>query len=65
MEHLSRRTFLELAGLTSAGLISGCGGPISIAGSDDFPVLVFSDVHFQPFIAPLPPNVPLATNAGG
>ncbi len=56
MPRISRRAFLELASLTSAGLIGGCGGVSNIAGSDDFPVLVFSDLHFQPFIAPVPPD---------
>ena len=32
----------------------GCGGGSGISGSDNFPVLVFSDVHFQPFIDPFP-----------
>jgi hypothetical protein len=45
MTSLSRRTFLELAG---ASLICGCGDPQSIAGSTDFPVLAFSDLHFNP-----------------
>lgn len=54
MTQLSRRTFLELASLASAGLIGGCGGVTNIAGSDTFPILVFSDVHFQPFIPPFP-----------
>jgi len=49
---LSRRTFLELAGLTSAGLLGGCSGSNWITGSDDFSIPVFSDVHFQPFITP-------------
>ena len=57
MQQLSRRTFLEFASLASAGLIGGCGGAARITGSDNFPVLVFSDVHFQPFIPPLPPSV--------
>jgi hypothetical protein len=56
MPQLSRRTFLELASLTSAGLIYGCGGASEVSGSDNFPVLVFSDVHFQPFIQPFLPN---------
>ena len=56
MPQLSRRTFLELASLASAGLIGGCGGVTRIIGSDNFPVLVFSDVHFQPFIQPFLPN---------
>ena len=56
MPILSRRTFLELAGLASAGLLGGCSGGNGITGSDDFPVLVFSDVHFQPFIDPFLPN---------
>ena len=56
MPELSRRTFLEVAGLASASLISGCSGVSSIAGSHSFSVPVFSDVHFQPFIDPLLPN---------
>lgn len=56
MPEISRRTFLEVAGLASAGLISGCGGVTNINGSDTFSVPVFSDVHFQPFINPLAPN---------
>ncbi len=59
MSELSRRTFLEVAGLASAGLISGCGGA-TITGSDHFSVPVFSDVHFQPYINPfLPGNAAL------
>ena len=49
---LSRRTFLELTGLASAGLLGGCSGGNGITGSDNFSVPVFSDVHFQPFINP-------------
>ena len=52
MPQLSRRTFLEVASLASAGLLGGCGGANGdnwITGSDNFPVLVFSDVHFQPY----------------
>jgi hypothetical protein len=45
MPYLSRRTFIELAG---ASLICGCSDPQSIAGSTDFPVLAFSDLHFNP-----------------
>lgn len=56
MPQLTRRTFLEFASLASAGLIGGCGGITRIAGSGDFPVLVFSDVHFQPYINPFLPN---------
>jgi 3',5'-cyclic AMP phosphodiesterase CpdA len=56
MQQLSRRTFLELASLAGAGLLGGCGGTASIGGTDNFSVLVFSDVHFQPFIPPLLPN---------
>lgn len=60
MPELSRRTFLEVAGLASAGLISGCGGVTNITGSDNFSVPVFSDVHFQPYINPfLPGNAAL------
>ena len=53
MQPLSRRSFLELAG---ASFICGCGGTAVFAGSDNFPVLVFSDVHFQPYIDPFLPN---------
>jgi sphingomyelin phosphodiesterase acid-like 3 len=60
MPELSRRTFVELVGLSSAGLIAGCGAP-GMFGSNRFPVPVFSDVHFQPFIPPLPPSAPIAT----
>ena len=56
MPILSRRTFLELAGLASAGLLGGCSGGNGITGSDSFSVPVFSDVHFQPFIDPFLPN---------
>ena len=52
MTQLSRRTFLEIASLASAGLLGGCGGANGIAGTDHFSVPVFSDVHFQPFIDP-------------
>jgi hypothetical protein len=45
MPHLSRRTFLELAG---ASMICGCGGSTSAIGGGSSPVLVFSDVHFNP-----------------
>ena len=56
MPILSRRTFLELAGLASAGLLGGCSGGNGITGSDSFSVPVFSDVHFQPFIDPFAAN---------
>lgn len=46
MPQLSRRTFLELAGAT---LVCGCGGSSSTSGSNNSDVLVFSDVHFNPF----------------
>lgn len=48
MPILSRRTFLELA---SASLLCGCSaeGPF---GGPDFPVLAFSDVHFNPVYDP-------------
>lgn len=52
MSILSRRTFLELAGMASAGLLGGCSGGNGNTGSDNFSVPVFSDVHFQPFIDP-------------
>ena len=55
MQQLSRRTFLELATLASAGLTVGCGGASS-GVKGEYPVLVFSDVHFQPFIPPIPPS---------
>ena len=53
MTQLSRRTFLEIVSLASAGLLGGCGGS---TGSENFTVPVFSDVHFQPFIDPFLPN---------
>jgi hypothetical protein len=56
MPTLSRRTFLELAGLASAGLLGGCSGGNGITRSDNFSVPVFSDVHFQPFIDPFLPD---------
>ena len=56
MPELSRRTFLEVASLASAGLISGCSGVTNMTGSDHFSVPVFSDVHFQPYIHPLLPG---------
>lgn len=56
MPILSRRTFLELAGLASAGLLGGCSGGNGITGADSFSVPVFSDVHFQPFIDPFAAN---------
>jgi 3',5'-cyclic AMP phosphodiesterase CpdA len=56
MTQLSRRTFLEIASLASAGLIGGCGGVTNMTGSDNFSVPVFSDVHFQPFIDPFLPD---------
>jgi sphingomyelin phosphodiesterase acid-like 3 len=46
MSKLSRRTFLELAG---ASLVCGCSGSTSsFMGGTDFPVLAFSDLHFNP-----------------
>ena len=56
MSELSRRTFLEVASLASAGLISGCSAVSSMAGSHSFSVPVFSDVHFQPYINPFLPG---------
>jgi sphingomyelin phosphodiesterase acid-like 3 len=56
MTQISRRTFLEIASLASAGLIGGCGGASSNAGSDSLSIPVFSDVHFQPYIDPLTPT---------
>jgi hypothetical protein len=58
MPILSRRTFLELTGLASAGLLGGCSGGSGSNGgnwitrSDNFSIPIFSDVHFQPFINP-------------
>jgi 3',5'-cyclic AMP phosphodiesterase CpdA len=55
MTQVSRRTFLEIASLASAGLLGGCGGSSGgnwIIEPGDFSVPVFSDVHFQPFIDP-------------
>jgi sphingomyelin phosphodiesterase acid-like 3 len=48
MSHLSRRTFFELAG---ASLLCGCGAE-SIYGGAEFPILAFSDLHFNPFDDP-------------
>jgi hypothetical protein len=45
MSPLSRRTFLELAGAT---ILCGCSDSKKIAGSSNFPVLTFSDLHFNP-----------------
>jgi sphingomyelin phosphodiesterase acid-like 3 len=45
LSYLSRRTFLELAG---ASLICGCSDSTSISGASTFPVLAFSDLHFNP-----------------
>lgn len=50
MNYLSRRTFLELAG---ASLICGCSNSTkNIIADGDFPVLAFSDLHFDPFFDP-------------
>jgi sphingomyelin phosphodiesterase acid-like 3 len=43
--HVSRRTFLELAG---ASLICGCSDPGILRGNARFPMLAFSDLHFNP-----------------
>jgi hypothetical protein len=59
MTQVSRRTFLEIASLASAGLLGGCGGGSGgnvIIEPGDFSVPVFSDVHFQPFIDPYLPD---------
>jgi hypothetical protein len=56
MPQLTRRTFIEMASLAGAGLISGCGGATNVAGFDSFSVPVFSDVHFQPYINPFLPG---------
>jgi hypothetical protein len=45
MPHLSRRTFLELAG---ASAICGCSNSTGAIGGGSSSVLVFSDVHFNP-----------------
>jgi UDP-2,3-diacylglucosamine pyrophosphatase LpxH len=50
MSYLSRRTFLELAG---ASVLCGCGGS-SDTNSNDFSVLAFSDLHFNPLYDPDP-----------
>jgi 3',5'-cyclic AMP phosphodiesterase CpdA len=63
MPQLSRRTFIEIASLAGAGLLGGCGGVAGMTAPDDFPVLVFSDVHFQPLIPPFPPSAPATTFA--
>lgn len=49
MPYISRRTFLELAG---ASLVCGCGGESSLGGNNGSEVVVFSDVHFNPFYDP-------------
>ncbi|MGA7522815.1 MAG: metallophosphoesterase [Acidobacteriaceae bacterium] len=46
MSHLSRRTFLELAG---AAALTGCSGGKNSLMSGSIPLLAFSDVHFDPF----------------
>jgi sphingomyelin phosphodiesterase acid-like 3 len=56
MTQLTRRTFIEMASLASAGLFGGCCGSTSIAGTDHFSMPVFSDVHFQPYINPFEPG---------
>lgn len=48
MQHVSRRTFLELA---SAALISGCSGGGNSFAPGSAPLLAFSDIHFNPFYA--------------
>lgn len=45
MPHLSRRTFLELAG---ASMICGCSSSNDAIGGGSSSVLVFSDMHFNP-----------------
>jgi sphingomyelin phosphodiesterase acid-like 3 len=45
MNNLSRRTFLELAG---ASLVCGCSASTSLSDGVDYPVLAFSDLHFNP-----------------
>ena len=49
MSDLSRRTFIQLAG---ASLICGCGSSITIPGSTSYPLLAFSDLHFNPLFDP-------------
>jgi hypothetical protein len=57
---ISRRSFV---GLTSGFALCGCAkfsDPTPAPTDSSFPVLVFSDVHFQPFIDPyLPDNITL------
>ncbi len=45
MPHVSRRTFIELAGAT---MLCGCGATHRATGAGASSVLVFSDVHFNP-----------------
>ena len=45
MSDLSRRRFLELAG---ASVLCGCSGSSRMSGGAGFPVLAFSDLHFNP-----------------
>jgi hypothetical protein len=61
MPQLSRRVFIEVASLAGAGFLGGCGGAASVTSPGNFAVPVFSDVHFQPFIPPLPPNPQFTT----
>ncbi len=56
--NISRRSFV---GLSSGFMLCGCAKisnptPSPTPSDSSFPVLVFSDLHFQPFIPPLPPN---------
>ena len=57
---VTRREFIKISAATFgavslSSLTAGCGGGGGEAGSDDsntFPVLVFSDIHFNPFFDP-------------
>jgi sphingomyelin phosphodiesterase acid-like 3 len=49
MSPFSRRTFLELA---SASVICGCSNAGNLAGTTYYPILAFSDLHFDPFYDP-------------
>ena len=54
---LTRRSFLKcsagaIAGVCCGSLLGGCGNGSSVAPDPTFPVVVFSDIHFNPFYDP-------------
>ncbi|UWZ82185.1 metallophosphoesterase [Occallatibacter riparius] len=66
LELLSRRRFLELAGVGLTGFLWGCSNRTNIEGSTSFPVLAFSDLHFNPLYDTSPELLArlVASNAG-